>query len=514
MVAHRSSSALFLSTIMLAFVVSIALRGVATADVTWLIMMCERIVNGERAYIDIFETTPPVPMLLYMPPVLAAKLTGVSSEMATFAFAYASTAVSLWLSGRILPEYVVEGGQSRWLVLMPVVVVLLLLPGGVFAQREYFATAFSLPIVAVFIRHAQENEWPGLSDRMAAAALCGLAFAIKPPIFALPGVMLAGYYLWRTRSLSFLLPSGLFAAGVIGLLLTAVSLMAFPDYLGEISVVMREVYVPIRVHPLLFLTDKGCLGVLACLGLALSLSVNEKPPVAAVLAGLAALGFLVAYFIQGKYFNYHIFPAAAFAAISACIMAFTRVREFAGAPGTFLASACAVFLVVGVVAASLFFAGFESQQPMIHNLSWAKDLDRPRVLAITPLSGLTLPTARRIGAVWVSRTHSQWIAWYTRFALQSAGLTEQERRRYLYWHERDLRSALREIREKKPELIFTDTWPEFSWLKEELSAMEPGYLDDYRVVADEDGVRVLRRKTAVRAPFEFSPAEAPRDGGS
>ena len=295
-----------------------------------------------------------------------------------------------------------------------------------------------------------------LSDRMVAAALGGLALAIKPPIFALPGVFLAGYYWWRTRSLSFLFPSGLLAAGVFGLVLTAVSLMAFPDYLGEISVVMREVYVPVRAHPLAFLAYKGCLGVLACLGLALFLSFGDKPPVAAVLACLAAIGFLAAYFIQVKYYIYHVFPAAPSAAAAACIMVFRRLRQFADAPRACLA-ASAVFFVDGIAITALFFVGFASPQPIMHDLSWAKDLDRPRALAITPVSGLTLPSARLIGAVWVGRTHSQMIALFTRMALQAGGLTDEERRRCLYWHERDLRSVLREIREKTPELIFTDT---------------------------------------------------------
>jgi hypothetical protein len=498
--ARLSSRYLFLVAIALAFVASVALRSAAGADETWLIMMCERILHGERAYVDIFETNPPIAVLLYMPGVLAAKLTGVTPEAATFAFAYASTALSLWLSSRTLPKYVVEGGQSRWLVLMPAAVVLLILPRNLFAQREYFAAAFSLPMVSVFIRHAQQKEWPPLSDRIVAAVLAGLALAIKPPIFALPGVFVAGYYWWRTRNLLFLLPSGLLAAGGIALSLTAVSLMAFPDYLGEVSVVMREAYVPIRAFPLLFLADKGCLGVLACLGSALALSLRDKPPpVAAVLASLAALGFLAAYFIQGKYFNYHVFPAAPFAAVAACIMMFKRVRQFADAPRASLAAASAVFFVDGIVIAALFFAGFEARQPMMRDLSWAKDLDHPRALAVTPLSGLTLPTARRIGAVWVSRTHSQEIAWFTRFALQSVSLTEAERRRYLYWHDRDLRSILSEIKEKTPELIFMDTLSEFSWLKMELSAMEPGFLDSYQVVAEENGVAVLRLKASIRA---------------
>ena len=508
-VTRLPSRFLFLITIALALVVSVALRGETTSDVSWLITMCERILNGKRAYVDIFETTPPVPMLLYMLGVLAAKLTGVTPEAATFAFAYASTAVSLWLSGRILPEYVAEGGQSRWLVLMPAAVVLLILPRDVFAQREYFAAAFSLPIVSVFLRHAQTNEWPALSDRMAAAALAGLALAIKPPIFALPGVFVAGYYVWRTRSLSFLLRSGLLAAGVIGLLLTAVSLMAFPDYLGDISVVMREVYVPIRFPPSLILADKGCLGVLTCLGIALVLSLREKPLVAVALASLAAAGFLAAYFIQGKYVYYHVFPSAPLAAIAASILVFQLVREYVRAPDASRALAGAVYLVALLCAVPLLYAGFEGQAPVMHDLSWAKDLDHPRALAVSPMGGVSFPSARRIGAVWVGRTHSQWIAGLTSVALQLGGLTEEERRRYLYWHERDLRGILEEIREKSPGIIFTDTVPKWSWLRRELSAMEPGYLDAYQVVAEEKGVEVLRLKASMRA----SPKRRPEAAG-
>src|SRR5215204_5263691 len=97
---------LFWSAILLIFLVSIPLRRDATPDVSWLITMCERILHGERAYVDIFETTPPVPMLLYMPGVVLAQLTGVTPEALTAAFAYASAVLSLALSARILPDYV------------------------------------------------------------------------------------------------------------------------------------------------------------------------------------------------------------------------------------------------------------------------------------------------------------------------------------------------------------------------------------------------------------------------
>ena len=199
-----SQRLLFWGAMLLILLVSILLRGDANPDVSWLITMCERILDGERAYIDIFETTPPVPMLLYMPGVVFARLTSVTPEAATFAFAYASALVSLGLSARILPDYVADGGQSKWLVLLPAAVILFILPIDAFAEREYFAAAFALPMVSVFVRHAHEDVWPPLWERILAAVLAGLTIAIKPPLFALPGIVVAGYYWSQTRSLSFL----------------------------------------------------------------------------------------------------------------------------------------------------------------------------------------------------------------------------------------------------------------------------------------------------------------------
>ncbi|MEQ8935107.1 MAG: hypothetical protein RIE56_04880, partial [Amphiplicatus sp.] len=39
----------------------------ASVDVSWLTSMCKRMLDGEAGWVDIFETTPPIPTLLYMP---------------------------------------------------------------------------------------------------------------------------------------------------------------------------------------------------------------------------------------------------------------------------------------------------------------------------------------------------------------------------------------------------------------------------------------------------------------
>jgi hypothetical protein len=51
------------------------------ADTSWLITVCERVLAGERLYVDLIETNPPFSVWLYMPPVALAKALGLSSEI-------------------------------------------------------------------------------------------------------------------------------------------------------------------------------------------------------------------------------------------------------------------------------------------------------------------------------------------------------------------------------------------------------------------------------------------------
>ena len=471
--------------------VSVALRGEATPDVSWLITMCERMLNGERAYVDIIETTPPVPMLLYMPGALFAKFIGGTPEAATFAFAYACAFGSLWLAARILPSRLSDGVPA-WSALTSVAVVLFILPSDAFAQREYFAAAWALPMTAVFIRHAGDQSWPPLTDRALAALLGGLAIAVKPPLFALPGVLVGLSYWARTRSLSFLLPSGLVAAAAIGLALTAASAAAFPDYLRNLSGIMTDVYIPSRGPVSSFLYVRACLGVLTCLGITLVLSLRGGAP-AATISAIVAGGFLVIYFTQGKYFPYHVFPAALFSALAACVAVLRELRRLRQASFAARAGAVGIFGSALCVAAALFVVGFADGRPVMRDLTWAIALAHPSALAVSPIEDTSFPLARRIGAVWVGHIHSQWIAGYTQFASSSNALTPEEKARYLAYHRSDLEAILREIRDKRPELIIEDMRPDFSWLEPELNALQPGFLDDYRILAEEGAIRVLRR---------------------
>lgn len=490
----KARKMLFWGAILVLMLASIPLRHDATPDVSWLITMCERMLRGELAYIDIWETTPPVPMLLYMPAVLFGRLTGVRLETATFTFAYAAALFSLWLSARALPEYVADGGQSKWLVLLPAAVMLFIVPNDVFAQREYFAAAFALPMAAVFVRHAREGAWPPLSVRIFASALGALSIAIKPPLFALPAIVLATYYAAKTRSLSFLIISGILAAGLIAATITVISFLVYPAYLENIVPLMRDVYVPVRSSWYSFVDDKACIATLFCIFLTFILTGWDDVNNSTMIVLTVGIGFLLCYLVQGKYFYYHIYPAAMFVAISSFILIYERVRKFTTGRPILLARALAVYALAVFVVCGLFFIGFENNRPRMADLSWAAGLDQPRALALSPDIATSFPLARRIGAVWVDRIHSQWVARYTRFALLIGDLTELEQSKLAAYHRRDLEWILRQIKLKAPDIIIEDIRPDYSWLAAELASLEPEYLSGYKIIAEDGPIRVLRRK--------------------
>ena len=493
----RASATFFWVAMAAVTLVSLAWRqNGATSDVSWLTSMCRRILDGETGWIDIFETTPPVPTLLYMPGVVLSRLFGISAEITVFATAYAAALGALAYTLRLLPERIAGSGPSRWVVIFPAAVFLFILSDGAFAQREYFAAAFSLPMFAVFVRHVQEEAWPNISDRLIAAALAGFAFAIKPPIFALPFIMLAVYELARTRSLAFLFPSMLPVAAATGVILTALSLAAFPAYLDGVTTLMRDVYVPIHGSPMLAI-NFAFIGTAFCLVASMILSSRSDRSLAGDIARIFAAAFLVVYIIQGKYFSYHAQPAALFACIAFAIPLYGKAKNFFGKSNPGLADAT-FHGIIAVLAVTFLAIGFEGKKPLMRDIAWADDLDNPTALAISTDISVGFPLAEHLGARWVDRIHSQWVAKYTRIALSRDGLGEAEKERYQSYFDRDIERTRMVIQDKAPDLIIQLNHPEAAWLTEALLEGDPALLDNYEIAAEEGVIRVLRRRDVGR----------------
>src|SRR5271157_3589705 len=84
--------------------VAIVARHVAAVDpdVSWLLTVAERLLDGQRLYVDVIESNPPASVFLYVPPVAIARLLGLRPEAVTDGLVLVAACASLWVAGRVL----------------------------------------------------------------------------------------------------------------------------------------------------------------------------------------------------------------------------------------------------------------------------------------------------------------------------------------------------------------------------------------------------------------------------
>ncbi|MBL4847314.1 MAG: hypothetical protein JKY65_17480 [Planctomycetes bacterium] len=485
---------LFWALILVILAASVPLHlGSPTPDVNWLLTMCDKILAGEVAYVDILETTPPVPALLYMPAVMAGQALGVSAESVLLVMIYGLGLLSLVLLSWILPQDTLERSRFARTFLFAAAVGLFVTPADSFAQREFFAAMFGLPIVAVFIRHAQTKEWPPISARLIAGVLAALMIAIKPPLFALPGAFLFGYYLWRTRSFRSALSSGLIPAGVLGVLITIASLAAFPEFFGPVWDLMREVYIPAKSGPLTFLGRREGVAMLGAFGGVVYLASRSENHTSSLWLLLATgIGYFAVYLLQGKFYGYHAYPAVLVGSIALAVASVERVASVPRSGRRVLGCGLGV---VWIVVSWMTWSSLHDLGPKMKDLSWAAELEAPTMVAISPDLATAFPLTRRLGGKWVHSTHSQWVARMARSLHQDEGLSPERREALVAYYTGDLVRLLNCIEREAPDLIVVDLREDFEWLMEALEELRPHFLDGYTKVAEEGRIRVLKRRS-------------------
>src|SRR5437899_5557418 len=175
-----SALLLWLSIVSL-LVAAIVLRHflAANTDVSGLLTVGERVLDGRRLYVDVVETNPPMAVLVYIPGIAIARLLGLPAEVVTDSLMFAAIFVSLAIVARILGKSsVLNGAQGRLLAPLAFA-VLAILPMQAFGQREHIAVVELLPLLAV-LGVRMHGATPRNSMAVVAGCGAGLALSFKP----------------------------------------------------------------------------------------------------------------------------------------------------------------------------------------------------------------------------------------------------------------------------------------------------------------------------------------------
>jgi hypothetical protein len=382
-------------------------------DVSWLLVVGDRVLSGDRLYVDIWESNPPLAVFLYFPAVLAEHALGVKAETAVLMLVLLAAACSVAFAVRALRSVVPDEDQRLALALA---LALTWLPFGIFGQREHIALVLEIPILACAAIRAA-GATPRAWESVAAGVAAGLAIAIKPQ-FALPILFAYSVAGWRRRSMRPLFVVETWTAAAIVLSYGLLVLGFFPAFFDTIAPLAAETYrraaSPVAV--LGFGISWLYLGLLAVASW--REWATDRQPFAPVLL-FSSLGFFLAYLEQGKGWPYHLYPALALVLLVLLLDLAIELPRLLGASrrGETVATAarlCVYVLVVAVaLGASVAVRRFADLNFLPRELAAAvREVapPRPRVLAVADDIAVGHPLTRLVDGTWAGTVAGQWIS--------------------------------------------------------------------------------------------------------
>ncbi|MDB5567654.1 MAG: hypothetical protein JWP84_4220 [Tardiphaga sp.] len=472
------------------FVVAILLRHVlaANTDVSWLLTVGERVLDGQRLYVDVIETNPPMAALVYIPGIVVARALGLPAEIVTDGLVFAAIFVSLAIVSRILRNSAVLNGVQGWPLMLLAFAILAILPTQAFGQREHIALIALLPMLAVMAVRINRGV-PPLWAVVVAGIGAGVALSFKPhfAIGLLCGVAALAIY---TRSWRVLFkPENVIAAAAVGLYLAGV-IVLFPEFFTVIGPLVRDVYIPVGISPLALLEKPAVSLWLIAMLAAYLLKRRSGIDATLVLLLATSSGFAVVFFLQRKGWPYHSLPMIALALFG---LGYVLTSHAPRARTDRMLGTGAIVLLVTLVARSMLWFDIAFDARPLQD-SVARLGPHPVILAITGEPGLGHPLVRAVGGTWVSRQQGLWVAAYLEY-MRRNGTLGSKRDAVLDAHaDRERAMLAADIRKNPPTVVLVDdltgTWS--GWL-----AAHPDVADqlkDFRPVETINNVAILARR--------------------
>lgn len=375
-------------------------------DTSWLITVIERIDAGQRLFVDVIELNPPFSIWLYVLPVRIAAFFDVAPESAirlyTIAICLAGTALTGWMlaSGGML------GRRSAASVAIALFSITVLISGNGFTERDQIGAVLGLPLMLLAAWRALPGQQPspGALHWLVAGAGGGVLAMVKP-YYAIVVVAAACLLALKRRDIRVLFLPEFVLSGAITAAYLALSYTLYPAFFETLLPLLRDTYMAFR-QPL----DILIFTAVPWLALPVSYAVwrrliNRREPSDFLMA--AAIAAWVPYFLQGKAWAYHAYPAVLFGS-AALVVGLAVLLEKRTAEPRF---GRIVIVSVAILLAHIRFAATEKPSDILS----AAGLQEGKTPTVGMLGGAIEtghPLARIIAGRWIEPYCSDWIATY------------------------------------------------------------------------------------------------------
>lgn len=412
-------------------------------DVSWLMSAGDQILSGKRLYVDVLEVNPPISVWMYVPLLWAGHLLAIRPEALVVAAFIAGGLASVLATLR-LASALGDSPSPTWLA-AGLSFSGLVLPMGLFAEREHAALLLAFPTLAAIALVAHDKP---VSRRAlyATGIAAGLMVVIKPffvSAVAIPAVWAA----WKRRSVRPLLLPATAATAVI-LVYGAAILLFTPAYFNWVPVFAR-VYGPMHAPFWTVLVGPTMFPAI-CLALAALVRLNRVPPVIAAFA-FGAAGFLLAAILQAKNYPNHWLPQAA--------LAWAGTVALLGVPRVEPARRAVIATALALVAAGEVYHWAIRPDPAVAQAIMRVAPPRPTVIALSTELTSGHPVTRNIDGRWVGSRPSLFTASGARFV----GLRDPAVRAA---YREDIDSFAKDVARNNPDVVLVDR-PTKEWLMAE-----------------------------------------------
>ena len=469
------------------FVAAVIMRHVlpANTDVSWLLTVAERILDGQRLYVEIIETNPPIAPLTYIPGIVIARELGLPAEMVTDGLVFVAAFASLAMVARLLRNSPVLDGFAGWPLALLGFAVLTILPAKTFGQREHIAVIALLPALALYAIRTK-SQTPPFWGILAAGIGAGLTLSFKPH-FAIGIVCgLAALAIHKRSWRILLMPENFIAAAIVAIYALCV-IVFYPEFLSAIVPLMRDVYILVGSSPIEMIKTPAVSIWAAAVFAALLLKRTGRIDGTLVLLVATSFGFMVAFFLQRKGWPYHSYPMIAFAILA--LGYGLALRPPPGrALGVFAAATLAIAFFESIVWFNWAFDKAFDARPLWASI--ARLGPHPKILAITGEPGIGHPLVRALQGTWVSRQQALWVEGYLRTLRNNAAHDPRQDAALEHYGAREREMLIEDIKKNEPTVVlvdnFSDHWS--SWLDENPDV--ENLLKDYRLVATVNDIEI------------------------
>lgn len=377
-------------------------------DTSWYLNATERMLDGAALYIDIVEVNPPLAFYLTVPPVAFARLAGIAASSAFVAWMLVLAGASILASGRFLRRLGYSGLAYRGL-LAGLLLVVTVLPGADFGQREHMALIFLMPYLAL-----TGLRWAGAPVGRMEAAVAGLAavlgLALKPHFYAVPLLLECAFLLHNRRiRAAFRTENLAIAAGTLAYV--AVIFRFTPAYPDVIVPYASAVYNQSYGHPAATVFTRLPFPVAALvLGAGMVFAWRGHLTAFGCVCAVAGTGFAVAYLVQMKGWQYQMYPAMGLAAamvLTAAVDRYLCGERKSGLSGLASCAAAATMVVIAAAGSAAGLYDTRRQEEIARSLAATGPVKSLYVFSAHVWAGF--PLVDTVGAQWASRFPALWL---------------------------------------------------------------------------------------------------------